>query len=341
MSFPLPSLPFIIAEAGVNHDGSTEKALRLVDAAARSGADAVKFQTFRADALAVPDAPKAEYQKKRGGEETTQRDMLARLELDRASFDRIAARCAERGILFLSTPFDEQSVDMLVAMGVSMIKLPSGELTNHPLLSHAAKTGKPLILSTGMSTLEEIEDALAAIRRAGGPPVALLHCVSQYPAPLEAVNLRAMAAMRDRFSVPIGYSDHTEGIAVPVAAAALGAAIIEKHFTLDKRDPGPDHAMSLEPDELAAMVAGVRAAAAALGDGVKRPHACELELRGVARRSLVYARDLEKGSALRPEDLAAKRPGTGISPARRDEFVGKTLRRDRKTNAFVDPEDFA
>lgn len=341
MSFLPGPAPFLVAEAGVNHDGSVEKALLLVDAAAEAGAGAVKFQTFRADALARADAPKAAYQSERDGTGSSQLEMLRRLELSEASFARVAARCAERGILFLSTPFDEESVALLERLGASMLKLPSGELTNHPLLARAARSGKPLLVSTGMSDMGEVEAAVAALRAAGARELALLHCVSQYPAPAAAANLRAMASLRARFGVPVGYSDHTEGLAVAVAAAALGAEVVEKHFTLDRSSPGPDHAMSLEPGELAALARALKDAAAALGDGVKRPQPCELELRTVARRSLVYARALPAGAVLAEADFAAKRPADGLPPSRRGEFVGRRLAHARPADARVRPEDFA
>lgn len=339
MSFLPGDPPFFIAEAGVNHDGDIEKALRLVDAAADAAADAVKFQTFRADSLAAADAPKAAYQKERDGEVTSQREMLRRLELSEDGFARIAARCAERGIRFLSTPFDAESADLLVRLGVGMLKLPSGELTNHPLLAHAARTGRPLLVSTGMSDLAEVDAAVAAVRAAGCRDLALLHCVSQYPAPAAAANLKAMGTMRARYGVPVGYSDHTEGTAVAVAAAALGAEVLEKHFTLDRGAPGPDHAMSLEPRELKDLVRAVRAARAALGDGEKRPQPCELELRTVARRGLVYARPLKAGAVLAEADLAAKRPAVGLQPSELPHVVGRRLREDRPADAPVRPED--
>ncbi|MAG56288.1 MAG: N-acetylneuraminate synthase [Planctomycetes bacterium] len=316
---------FVIAEAGVNHDGCVDQALALVDVAAFAGADAVKFQTFQADRLVTRDARKAAYQAERTGADETQADMLRRLELSADAHYRIAARCEEQEITFLSTPFDEESCDFLCALGLPALKLPSGEITNLAFLAHCARTGRPLILSTGMATLDDVATAVAIIRGAGDPPLALLHCVSDYPADPADANLRAMATLAERFQVPIGWSDHTPGTAVSVAAVALGAAIVEKHITLDATLPGPDHAASLEPNELNALVRGIRMAESALGSGLKVPAASEAECAQAARRSLVAARDLPAGHCLDSADLVARRPGTGISPARLEDVIGHVL----------------
>lgn len=332
---------FVIAEAGVNHNGDAALAERLVDAAADAGADAVKFQTFRADALAAASAPKAEYQKRTSGGEESQLTMLRRLELSREGHERALARAKARGIAFLSTPFDEESADFLETLGVPAFKLPSGEVTNHPLLRHVARKGRPVILSTGMSDLEEVREAVGALRGAGCKDLTLLHCVSNYPADPKDANLRAMKTLADAFGVPVGWSDHTPGWATSAAAVALGAAVIEKHFTLDKSLPGPDHAMSLDPAELKAFVAVLRETASALGDGIKAPRPCEEPIRRVARRSLVLRRALKKGTVIKDADLAAKRPGTGLPPSRLAETIGRALARDKAADEPLTREDLA
>lgn len=319
---------FVIAEAGVNHNGDVEMAHRLVDAAADTGADAVKFQTFKADRLASANSPKAEYQLRATGADESQLDMLRRLELDRAAHSDLMRHCERRGILFLSTPFDEDCADMLAGLGVAAMKTPSGELTNLPYLAHVARLGLPMIVSTGMATLGEVEQAVRTIADSGAPPLCLLHCVSAYPAPPEDANLRAMATIAACFGTPTGFSDHTPGIGVPVAAAALGARVIEKHLTLDRSLPGPDHKASLEPDQFTAMVAAIRQATAALGDGRKTPRAAEIEIAAVARKSLVSRRPLPAGTIVSTIDLAAKRPGTGIPPGQSALVIGRRVRRD-------------
>jgi N-acetylneuraminate synthase len=318
---------FVIAEAGVNHNGSAALALRLVDAAARAGADAVKFQTFKADRLAAAAAPTARYQRAGAGGEESQRKMLAKLELSDAAHRAVAARCKKRKILFLSTPFDQASVDFLDTLGVPAFKTSSGDLTDLPLLSHIAAKGKPMIVSTGMSTLAEVRDAVRAVRRAGNRRLVLLHCVSVYPAAPKDVNLKALETLARAFDVPVGYSDHTTGLAASLAAVARGARVIEKHFTLDRGLPGPDHRMSLDPASLAALVRGVRDVEAALGDGVKKPVAAEMETRRVARKSLAAARDLAAGERLDRAAVTALRPGTGLSPTLLPRLVGRRLRR--------------
>lgn len=327
---------FIVAEAGVNHNGDLGLARQLVDVAAEAGADAVKFQTFRSEALVSQNAPKAAYQRETTGAGESQREMLARLELTLDQHAEIREHCAKRGILFFSTPFDELSADALETLGVPLFKLPSGEITNLPFLRHVASKRKPIILSTGMSTLAEVAQAVAAIREAGDPPLALLHCVSAYPAPASEMNLRAMDTLRERFGCPVGLSDHTPGIEVAVAAVARGATIVEKHFTLDKRLPGPDHQASLEPVELVQLVRAIRTVEAALGDGDKRPMPSESETRQVARKSLVTARPIRAGEKLTADLVAIKRPGTGISPADLPRVLGRTVRRDLAADEMID-----
>lgn len=318
---------FVIAEAGVNHNGSVEMALRLIDAAAEAGADAVKFQTFHADRLVTTDAPTAAYQAARVGPAISQHEMLRALELSEAGHRLIQQRCGERKVMFLSTPFDESAADMLERLGVGAFKMSSGELTNLPLLEHVARKGKPVVLSTGMADLAEVALAVARVRECGAR-AALLQCTSAYPAEPASVNLRAMRTMSVTFDVPVGLSDHTPGIAVAIAAAALGAAIIEKHLTLDRTMPGPDHQASLEPAVFRAMVDGVREAQAALGDGIKRPAEGERELAQIVRRSLVAARALPSGHQLTAADVVAKRPGNGLPVAQADRIIGRRLRRD-------------
>ena len=322
----------IIAEAGVNHNGRLDLALRLVDAAAAAGANVVKFQTFRASCLASCNAPKALYQQATTDADVSQLEMLRRLELSEDDHRRLMSHCQQRGIAFLSTAFDFPSIDFLASLGMSVFKIPSGEITNLPYLRKIGSLGKDIILSTGMSTLKEVADALRILDEAGTPRsrVTLLHCTTQYPAPLDSVNLRAMLTLREGFPgiAGVGYSDHTQGIEVPLAAVALGATVIEKHFTLDKNMEGPDHKASLEPDELRAMVAGIRRVERALGDGVKAPAQAEILNMAVARKSLVAARPIKKGDLLSEENMTVKRPGNGISPMRWDEFVGKVATRD-------------
>lgn len=316
---------YVIAEAGVNHDGSLERALALIDVAADAGADAVKFQTFDADRLATPNAPKAGYQLETTDSGESQLDMLRRLQLDGTAYRALIERCARRAITFLSTPFDEPSADLLERLGIAAFKLPSGEITNLPFLAHVARFGKPLIASTGMANLREVEAAVLAIRAAGNDRLVLLHCVSNYPAAPCDANLRAMATLSQRFGVPAGYSDHTLGIEVALAAVALGATVLEKHVTLDRSLPGPDHRASLEPHELNALVRGVRIVEASLGDGRKEPAASEAATASVARKSLVAARDLAAGSVVALADVDAKRPGTGLAPSLRDAVVGRRV----------------
>lgn len=322
----------VIAEAGVNHNGSTDLALDLIDAAAKAGADAVKFQTFKADRLAVRGAGTVEYQRRLTGQ-TDQHAMLRALELPQQTYAVLARRCEETGIEFMSTPFDLESAHMLVDLGMRRIKVPSGELTNLPLVRGLAGFGLPMIVSTGMATLDEVlvtvdvvRTAAPALLRDGG--LTLLHCTSNYPTPLEDVNLRAMDTMRAATGLPVGYSDHTKGILVPVAAAALGATVVEKHFTLDRTMAGPDHPASLEPDELTEMVRSIRAVTAALGTGEKSPRPAEDPIRAAVRRSIVVARPIAQGGAIAEADLVLLRPGTGLPPAELERVIGTRARRD-------------
>jgi N,N'-diacetyllegionaminate synthase len=317
---------YVIAEAGVNHNGDLTLARRLVDVAVEAGADAVKFQTFKSELIASAAAPKANYQKVTTEAAESQLDMLRRLELSAEAHHALVPYCRERGIQFLSTPFEEVSADFLESLGVAAYKLPSGEITNLPFLEHVARKGRPLIVSTGMSTLGEVETALQTIARAGNPPVALLHCVSNYPADPAQTNLRAMLTLRAAFGLPVGYSDHTPGIEVALAAVALGSCIIEKHFTLDRNLPGPDHQASSEPDELKALVRGIRKVESSLGDGRKVPALCEANTAAVGRKSLIAACDLPAGAMLDAKAIVIKRPGNGLPPAARPYLVGRTLK---------------
>lgn len=316
----------IIAEAGVNHNGDIAMAKEMVRIAAEAGADMVKFQTFTAKKVTVANAPKAEYQKVATGTEETQQEMIARLELSEADHALLVEECARHGIAFFSTGFDPESIDLLIRLGIDQIKVPSGEITNLPLLRHMAATGLPVILSTGMATLGEIEAAIAVFEAVGltRDLITVLHCNTEYPTPFGDVNLRAMQAIGTALGVRVGYSDHTLGIELPVAAVALGATVIEKHFTLDRHLPGPDHLASLEPAELAAMVRSIRNVERALaGDGIKRPSQSEFRNIPIARKSIVAARGIAQGEIFSVDNLTAKRPGTGISPMRWDELVGK------------------
>jgi N,N'-diacetyllegionaminate synthase len=319
---------FVIAEAGVNHNGDVELARRLVDAAAKADADAVKFQTFRAEGVATALAPKASYQLETTGGGESQAEMLRRLELGEDAFAVLKALAEERGLVFLSTPFDNESVELLDRLGVAAFKVSSGDVTNLPLLGEIGRRRRPVILSTGAADLDETAAALDALRQAGAEEIVVLHCVSAYPTPPEQANLLAMATLADRFGLPVGYSDHTEGETVALAAVALGACVLEKHLTLDSSLPGPDHRLSLEPDELTRLVQGVRRVEAALGDGVKRVVPAERVNVSIVRRSLAATEDIPAGTVLAESMLTALRPGTGIEPARIGEVVGRTLRRD-------------
>lgn len=328
----------IIAEAGVNHNGDLEMAKRLIEVAANAGADLVKFQTFSADRIATGSAQKASYQIDSTAQAESQHSMLQRLELTYEMHDTLIRHCQLCGIAFLSTGFDTKSVDQLVALGIDRIKVPSGEITNRNYLRHIGGLGMPVILSTGMATLGEIADALEVLELAGTSRklVTVLHCTTEYPTPMDEVNLKAMESLRVAFGVRVGYSDHTAGTEVAIAAVALGAELIEKHFTLDRTLPGPDHRASIEPVELTAMVRAIRNIEQALGDGIKRPTPSELRNRPVARKSLVAARAITAGEKFTTENLNAKRPGTGLSPMRLDEVVGRAAARNFAADELIE-----
>lgn len=355
---------FVIAEAGVNHNGSLDKACALIDVAAAAGADAVKFQSFRAGAMISRHAPKADYQARATGAGESQLEMVRKLELSEADHEILIVHAKAKGIGFLSTPFDLPSLRLLTQrFGLETIKISSGEITNAPFLLEIARASRKVILSTGMSTLAEVEVALGVLAFGYSAPadaqpgasaflaafstdagqaalhkrVSLLHCTTEYPAPYAEVNLKAMHTLNQAFRLPVGLSDHTPGIHIPVAAVACGARIIEKHFTLDRSLPGPDHAASLEPAELKAMVQAIRDVEAALGDGVKRPTATEWKNRNIARKSLVTARPLRAGERLGPEDLTAKRPGNGLSPLHYWEQLGRVAERDYAADETLEP----
>jgi len=329
---------FIIAEAGVNHNGDVGLARQLVDVAAEAGADAVKFQTFKAEQVASPSAPKADYQLGATGAGESQQEMLRSLELSPKDHYVLRDHCQRKGLIFLSTPFAEQSADFLDELGVPAFKIPSGEITNFPFLQHVARKGKPLIVSTGMSWLSEVDEAVRTIRSAGTDKLILLHCVSRYPADPAEANLKAIRTMEAVFQVPVGFSDHTLGTEVALAAAAIGARVLEKHFTLDRTLPGPDHRASLEPQELKALIAGVRKVEQALGHGRKEPSAAELETAAVVRRSLVAACEIEPDTVLTESMVGIKRPGTGISPSMLPFVIGRKVKTRLVAGALITPE---
>lgn len=320
----------IIAEAGVNHNGNYDMAIRMIDEAKRAGADYVKFQTAKPELVISTFAPKAEYQKQTTGEAESQLEMCKAIHLPLNAYESLQRHCSEVGIGFMSTPFDLVSIDVLQPLKMDYYKIPSGEITNLPYLRKIASLKAKVILSTGMSRLDEIDDAIKVLEHGGMKrnDIILLHCNTQYPTPMSDVNLRAMSELREHFGVDTGYSDHTQGIEVPIAAVALGATVIEKHFTLDKSLPGPDHKASLEPDELAAMVRAIRNIEKALGDGHKHVSPSEQPNIIVARKSIVAARAIKKGDMLTEENITVKRPGNGISPMRWDEVLGTTAIRD-------------
>lgn len=327
---------FVIAEAGVNHNGDLGKALRLIDAAADAGADAVKFQTFKTTRLVTKSAPKAAYQIKNSGNGESQYEMLKRLELSEEAHLQLMAYCIEKELIFMSTPFDELSADLLETLGVLCYKIPSGEIPNLPYLRHIARKGLPMVVSTGMAYLAEVEAAVRALEEVGHADFVLLHCVSNYPADPSDVNLRAMHSMETAFGTLVGYSDHTLGIEVALAAVAMGACVLEKHFTLDRTLPGPDHRASLEPDELKQMIDGIRIVELAKGDGRKRPAASEQNTAAVARKSLVAALDLPAGTVLTEELIGVKRPGTGLAPTMKPILIGRKLTRDIKASSLFE-----
>lgn len=328
----------IIAEAGVNHNGDLRLAKQLIDAAADAGADLVKFQTFNANRQVTRSAKKADYQTQTTDGNESQHEMLRRLELTEAMHLDLISHCAKRSIGFLSTAFDIESVDLLVSLGHDKFKIPSGEITNLPYLRHIGRLGKAVILSTGMATLGEIDEAIDALEHAGTPrsSITVLHCTTEYPAPMNEVNLRAMQSIHAAFGLSVGYSDHTPGIEVAIAAVALGATVIEKHFTVDRNLPGPDHMASLEPEELKAMVAAIRNIEIALGDGIKRLTPSETRNKPIARKSLVATRPIRAGEIFNPQNTTAKRPGTGISPMRWDEIMGRSASRDFAQDELIE-----
>ena len=320
----------IIAEAGVNHNGDLNLATELIDLAAESGADFVKFQTFNANSLVTGDAEKAPYQNNTPGEKESQLDMLRRLELSPENHYELAAYCRKRDVGFLSTAFDIESLKFLFDLGQMIFKIPSGEITNLPYLQHVGRLDKSIILSTGMANMSEIEAAIICLEQSGTrrTNMTVLHCTSEYPAPIEEVNLRAMQSIRTTFGVAVGYSDHTMGIEVPIAAAALGATVIEKHITIDQKLPGPDHRSSLGPDDFLAMVAAIRNIEKALGDGIKRPTPSESRNAPLIRKSLIAAKPIKSGEVFSSENITAKRPAYGISPMRWNEVIGQIATRD-------------
>lgn len=328
----------IIAEAGVNHNGSMKLARQLIDKAVDADVDYIKFQTFKAETLVNRAARQAEYQTKNLGKEESQFEMMKKLELSFPEFIKLDEYCKETGIRFLSTPFDLESIDFLASLGMDYMKVPSGEITNLPYLRHIAQTGIPVIMSTGMCTLGMIEDALNVLYRNGlsTDDITLLHCNTEYPTPMVDVNLRAMETLRSAFGTQVGYSDHTKGIEVPIAAVAMGATVIEKHFTLDRTLPGPDHVASLDPTELKAMVEAIRNIEKAMGSSVKKVSASEEKNINVARKSIVVSKAIRKGETFSEDNLTVKRPGNGISPMKWDEVLGITAKRDFEEDELIE-----
>lgn len=326
----------VIAEAGVNHNGDIELAKRLVDAAYDAGADYIKFQTFKADNLVTAKARKADYQEKQTGAEESQYSMLKKLELSYQNFILLNDYCRVKGISFLSTPFDNKSIEFLDKLGMQVWKIPSGEVTNYPYLVKIAETHKPIIMSTGMCTLEDVEAAIQVLTMKGCGPITLLHCTTEYPAPYAEVNLNAMETLRSTFNLPVGYSDHTQGIVIPIAAVAMGAVVLEKHFTLDRTMEGPDHKASLEPAELKAMIEAIRCVEVSLGDGVKTPTDSERRNMGIVRKSIVALRPIRKGEQFTTENVTTKRPGSGINPMRWNEVLGQFAKRSFQEDELIE-----
>jgi len=326
---------FIIAEAGVNHNGSLELAKQLIVEAKRTGADAVKFQSFKADKLVTKNALKADYQKLTTDPNESQYRMIKQLELSESDHQVLLDFCRKEGIMFLSSPFDEESAKMLIQMGLNVLKIPSGEITNTPLLKFIANLKCKVILSTGMSTIGEVEEAVDVLLSNGVSDLILLHCVTEYPAPYDQINLKAMLTLKTAFGLKVGYSDHTEGIEIPIAAVALGAEILEKHFTLDKNLPGPDHKASLNPEEFGQMIRWIRNVEAAMGNGIKKPAQCELDNMFVARKSVVANADIKIGETFSINNITIKRPGTGIHPSRLPELIGKVAVRDFQKDDLI------
>ncbi len=328
---------FIIAEAGVNHNGEINIAKKLIDAAAEAGADAVKFQTFKAKKLVSKNTQKAEYQKQTTEKDESQFDMIKKLELDKAAHEELIAYCKLKNIMFMSTPFDSDSIELLNNFGMTIFKIPSGEITNLPYLRQIGRLGKKVILSTGMADIGEIEDAINILIESGTSKddITMLHATTEYPAPIEDVNLKAMITIGETFDISYGYSDHTPGIEIPIAAAALGASVIEKHFTLGRNMEGPDHKASLEPDELKAMIKAIRNIEKALGNGIKKPSPSELKNKEIARKSIVAAAVIKKGEIFTENNITVKRPGNGISPMKWDEIIGTAAQKDYEEDELI------
>ena len=326
---------FIIAEAGVNHNGDIELAKKMIDAASEAGVDAVKFQTFKAEKIVSMNAPKAEYQLENTNNTESQFQMLKKLEIDKRTHIELMKYCKEKNVMFLSTPFDIDSIHMLVELGIGIIKIPSGEITNLPYLREVARQKKKVILSTGMSNMQEVKDAVQVLKQYGAEDVTVLHCNTQYPTPMEDVNLRAMIHMKHELNLEVGYSDHTQGVEVPIAAVAMGATVIEKHFTLDKTMEGPDHKASLEPNELKEMVKAIRNIEKALGNGEKNKTQSEVDNVAIVRKSIVAACKIEKGELFTEKNLTVKRPGNGISPMKWDEVIGTESNRTYEIDEMI------
>lgn len=329
---------FIIAEAGVNHNGDLQKALEMVDVAAKAGADAIKFQTFSAQDLTTIDAPKADYQKQVTSIKESQQEMLAALELNYEEYQQIYQRCQVSGIEFMSTAFDQASLDFLLELGIKRIKIPSGELTNLPFLRYAASKGLPMIVSTGMADMQEIEVSIKALLDAGAKnyEITILHCNTAYPTPYEDVNMACLQTIKDKLQLSIGYSDHTLGDEIALASVALGASVLEKHFTLDRNLPGPDHATSLQPDELVNMVARIRNVEQAIGNDIKQPTESEKPNVIIARKSIVAKAVIKQGELFSEKNITAKRPGSGISPMLWDEVIGQPAKQDFAVDELIE-----
>lgn len=327
---------FVIAEAGVNHNGDINIAKKLVDVAVEAKVDAVKFQTFRAESLVCKNAQKAEYQMETTDKKETQFDMLKKLELTLDMHKELIEYCKQKNVAFLSTPFDLESIDLLEQLGMEVYKIPSGEITNLPYLRKIGKLGKKVILSTGMSTIQEVQDAVKVLKDSGSEDISVLHCNTQYPTPMEDVNLNVMQTMREALKVPVGYSDHTQGIEVPIAATALGATVIEKHFTLDRNMEGPDHKASLEPEELKQMVQAIRNVEKALGKKEKTPTASEKDNIPIVRKSIVAKIPIKKGENFCESNITTKRPGTGLSPMLWDKVIGQKANRDFRADEMIE-----
>lgn len=327
---------FIIAEAGVNHNGDLRIAEEMIDIAVKAGADAVKFQTFTAQNLVCMNAKKANYQLETTNQSESQFEMLKKLELTLDMHKRLIEYCNQKNIMFMSTPFDLESIDMLVQLGISIIKIPSGEITNYPYLKRIGSTGLRVILSTGMSSLDEVKEAIKVLKENGSTDITVLHCNTEYPTPMKDVNLNAMITLERALGITVGYSDHTKGIEIPIAAVALGAKIIEKHFTLDKSMEGPDHKASIEPEELVEMVKAIRNVELALGNGVKESSESEKKNIEIVRKSIVAARRIKKGEIFSEDNITTKRPGTGISPMKWNDIIGKTAKREFEIDEFIE-----